>query len=54
MEHWLENEYIFRGIEIHINEISLSESETEKENVLSIIEQPMNEDESKGGLMVEE
>ena len=54
MEHWLENEYIFRGIYIHINEISLSESETEKEKVLEVICKPMNEDESKRGLMVEE
>ena len=54
MEHWLENEYIFRGIDIHINEISFSDSETEKEKVLELVWKPMNEDESKGGLMVEE
>lgn len=32
----------------------MSESETEKEKVLEVICKPMNEDESKGGLMVEE
>ena len=53
MEHLLGNEWWLGMIEKHINEISLSGSETEKENILDLIEEPMNEDERKIFMMVE-